>query len=156
MLPDGRSVPADQLRGTSLIQHQLTLSARVSLALGETLAWTTDAALAPGFKYPLDERVELCGVVDTGCATIDADPTGTRYVVSTQFSTELSIKLLPALSLGLGYVNATQQIGGDGRRRSFFHSPYARLYAALTFVPHELVLQPRSQSASTAESPARF
>lgn len=136
--PDGRSLPSDALSGSSLVRDQLDLAARWRLQLTEDVFWTTDASLAPAWKYDVQPNVMLCGVVLTGCADVQVADNDSRYLVRTQFSTEVSVRIATGLSIELGYGNSTNQLGRDGRRRSFFYSPEAVMYAAVSFMPHEL------------------
>jgi len=122
--------------------------ARFRLAFGEAVLWTTDAALQPAWKYSIPDKVEICGVVATGCTSVVASPNDTRYVVRTQLNTEVSVRLTRGFSLDFGYENVAQQLGADGRRRSFFYSPDARFYAAVSFVPHELESPPKRTASA--------
>ncbi len=136
--PEGRSLPSDALSGSSLVRDQLAFSARVRLSLGENVLWTTDAALAPAWKYDVQKHAPICGVVLTGCTDVPVSEDDSRYLVRTSFSTEVSLRLAKAFSLDVGYGNAANQLGPDGRRRSFFYSPEAVFYASVSFFPHEL------------------
>lgn len=146
---DGRSISGDQLAGSSLVRDQLTFSGRLRFELGEAVVWTTDVAFAPAWKYNLQDDVELCGVVATGCTDVAISDDDSRYQVATQFATEVSIRLVPSLSLELGYSNSGDQIGQDGRRRSMFYSPAAEFLISLSFQPHELAPTPKQ----TAHAP---
>lgn len=149
---EGRSVSGDQLSGSSLVRDQLTFSSRFRFDFGDAVVWTTDFAFAPAWKYNLQDDVQLCGVVSTGCTTVDVSEDDSRYLVSTQFNTEVSIRLAPSLSVELGYGNSSNQLGQDGRRRSVFYSPAAEFLVSLSFQPHELVATPK-QTARGAVAP---
>jgi hypothetical protein len=138
LTPEGQSLPGDSLSGASLVRDQLELTARVRLDFGEDVFWTTDFAVAPSWKYPVQNDVRLCGVVLTGCTDVRVSPDDSRYVVQTQFNTEVSVRIAKGFSVELGYGNAAGQIGTDGRRRSFFYSPGATFLASVSFMPHEL------------------
>jgi hypothetical protein len=139
LTPDGRSASGDQLAGSSLVRDQLTFSGRLRFDFGgDAVVWTTDVAFAPAWKYDLQDDVQLCGVVATGCTEVDVSEGDSRYQVATQFATEVSIKLVPSLSLDFGYGNAGNQLGPDGRYRSIFYSPAAEFLISLSFQPHEL------------------
>jgi hypothetical protein len=155
LTPEGRALPGDQLSGASLTRDQLSLSARLRLSFGESVLWTTDFGFQPAWKYDVADQVELCGVVATGCTTVEVGADDQRYMVRTQFNTEVSFRLARSLSLEVGYGNATAQIGPDGRRRGVFYSPDASFYASLTFTPHEL-LTTDSGSASLPQAPQRL
>jgi hypothetical protein len=77
-------------------------------------------------------------MVATGCADVSTSENDSRYLVRTSFSTEVSVRIARGFSLELGYGNAANQLGQDGRRRSFFYSPEAVFYASVSFFPHEL------------------
>jgi hypothetical protein len=143
LAPDGRSVAGDQLSGSSLVRDQVTASARIRFDFGEAVVWTTDFAFQPSWKYDVADEVELCGVVATGCAEVRVSEDDRRYLVSTQFNTEVSIDLVPSLSFELGYGNSSNQLGEDGRRRNVFYSPASEFYVSLSFTPHELASPPK-------------
>lgn len=154
LTPDGRTLPGDTLSGATLVRDQLDLSARLRLAFGENLLWTVDAALAPAWKYDVQRDVQLCGVVLTGCADVAVSPNDSRYLLRTQFSSEVSLRIAKGFSFELGYGNAANQLGADGRRRSFFYSPEAVFYASVSFFPHELVTSKRQLAQSEPVSPS--
>lgn len=143
LTPEGRSASGDQLAGSSLVRDQLTFSGRFRLEFGEAVVWTTDVAFAPAWKYDLQDDVQLCGVVATGCTDVDVSEDDSRYQVATQFATEVSIRLVRSLSLELGYGNVSDQLGPDGRRRNVFYSPGAEFLVSLSFQPHELAPTPK-------------
>ncbi len=149
LTPDGRTASGDQLAGSSLVRDQLTFAARFRLEFGEAVVWTTDFAFAPAWKYNLQDDVQLCGVVATGCTEVDVSDNDSRYQVATQFATEVSIRLVRSLSLEFGYGNASDQLGPDGRRRGVFYSPGAEFLVSLSFQPHELAPTPKQ----TAQGP---
>jgi len=155
LTPEGRSLPGDALSGSSLVRDQIDLTARLRLDFGRDVYWTTDFAFSPAWKYPIQNDVQLCGVVLTGCTNVEVSPDDARYLVRTQFNTEVSIRVVPSVSVELGYGNTTGQLGPDGRRRGFFYSPDAVFYASVSFTPHELAIPP-SQIAQSQSRPARF
>lgn len=140
---DGRSLPGDQLSGASLTRDELTLSTRFRLAFGSVVAWSADFGFQPAWKYDVQESVEVCGVVVTGCATVQVGEDDSRYLVRTQFNTELSFQLVESLSLEVGYGSVANQLGPDGRRRGIFYNPDAGFYVSLSFTPHELATPPK-------------
>jgi hypothetical protein len=150
---DGRSLPGDTLSGASLVRDVLDFSARLRLELGKNVLWTTDAAFSPAWKYDVDHDVELCGVVQTGCTDVRVSPNERRYLARTQFSTEISVKVMRGFSVELGYGNIASQLGADGRRRSFFYSPQAIFYTSLSFFPHELATS-STQLAGSPQAPS--
>jgi hypothetical protein len=89
-------------------------------------------------------------VVLTGCTTVQTSANDSRYLVRTQFSTEISVRIATGFSVDVGYGNTANQLGADGRRRSIFYSPDAVFYASLSFFPHELATSSKqlAQSAS--------
>jgi hypothetical protein len=136
--PDGHTLPSDALTGSTLVRDQIEIAGRVRLELGQNLFWTTDAAFAPAWKYAVQRDVMLCGVVLTGCTDVKLTDDDRRYLVRTSFSTEFSLRVAKGVSVEVGYGNANNQLGQDGRRRSFFYSPDSVFYASLSFMPHEL------------------
>jgi hypothetical protein len=150
LTPEGRSLPGDVLSGATLVRDQVDLSLLVRLAFGESVLWSTDFGFAPSWKYPVQDKVALCGVVLTGCTDVELAEDDTRYLVQTQFNTEVSVRVVNGFSVELGYGNSANQLGPDGRRRGIFYSPAAVFYASVTFSPHELT----TSSKQTAQSPA--
>jgi hypothetical protein len=138
LTPEGRALPGDQLSGASLTRDELSFSARLRLAFGESVLWTTDVGFQPAWKYAVADEVEVCGVVATGCTNVSVSEDDNRYLTSTQITTELSFRIVDSLSFEVGYGNATSQLGPDGRRRGLFYSPSAIFFASLSFMPHEL------------------
>lgn len=152
LTPDGQSLAGDSLSGASLVRDELELTARVRLDFGKDVYWTTDFALAPSWKYPVQKDVRLCGVVLTGCTDVMVSRDDSRYLVQTQFNTEVSVRIAKGFSVELGYGNAAGQLGADGRRRGFFYSPAAAFLASVSFMPHELV-SPQPAIAKREPSP---
>lgn len=148
LTPEGRTSPGDTLSGSSLVRDQVELTARVRLEFGEDVLWTTDAAVAPAWKYDVQQDLQLCGVVLTGCANVQVSPNDSRYLVRTHFTTDISVRVLPSLAIGVGYGNSAAQLGADGRRRGFFYSPEATFFTYLSFMPHELVTGPQRVAES--------
>jgi hypothetical protein len=153
LTPDGRALPGDALSGSSLTRDELEFQGRLRLELGKSLLWTTDVAFSPAWKYAVQRDVELCGVVQTGCTDVQLAADDRRYLVRTQLSTELSVRIARGFSVELGYGNLSYQLGPDGRRRSFFYSPQAIFYTSLSFFPHELA-SPRSVKRSVTSRAA--
>lgn len=143
LTPGGRALPGDSLSGSSLVRDQLELSARLRLDFGKDVYWTTDFAFAPAWKYSVQNDVSLCGVVLTGCTNVQVSPNDSRYVTQTSFNTEVSVRVVKGFSVELGYGNAADQLGLDGRRRGFFYSPSAVFFTSVTFAPHELATPPK-------------
>ena len=91
-----------------------------------------------GLGYNVQNDVMLCGVVLTGCTDVTVSENDSRFLMRTVFSTEVSVRIAKGISVELGYGNSANQLGRDGRRRSFFYGPEAVLYASVSFMPHEL------------------
>lgn len=138
LTPDGRSLPGDSLSGATLIRDQLDFTAMLRMSFGQDVLWTTEAAFAPAWKYNLQRDVSVCGVILTGCTDVRVATDDHRYLVRTQLSTEISVRIARGFSVELGYGNSADQLGPDGRRRSFFYSPASVFYASVSFFPHEL------------------
>jgi hypothetical protein len=153
LTPDGRSLPGDSLSGASLVSDNLDFSMRLRLEFGANVLWTTDTAFSPAWKYQVQHDLELCGVVATGCTDVKLGPDDTRYLVRTQFNTEVSVRVARGFSVELGYGNLTAQLGADGRRRGFFYSPQAIFYTSLSFFPHELATS-ATQFVSSSQAPS--
>lgn len=154
LTPDGRTLPGDALSGSSLIRDQLDFSATLRLSLGSDVYWSLNGAISPAWKYGVADEVSLCGVVLTGCTDVQTSGSDRRYLVRTQFSTEVSLRVAKGFSVELGYGNVSNQLGADGRRRSFFYSPEAVFYASVSFFPHELVSGKRQLAQRESVSPS--
>ncbi len=130
--PDGRSVVSDQLSGATFAHDAVDFGVAASLHVHQDVLWATSADVRPGWKYPVDHEVEICGVVLTGCA----QPTGVSnpqtHSALTSFTSSLLFTLNDTFGLSFGYANITAQLAPDGRRRSIFYSPDARFYATLS------------------------
>ncbi|HXK20529.1 MAG TPA: hypothetical protein VNG33_22115 [Polyangiaceae bacterium] len=150
---DGHSFASDELSGASLVRDQLEFAARLRLAFGEDVYWTTDAGISPAWKYHLQNQQSVCGVILTGCVPVQGSPNDSRYLVITAFNTELSVRIAKGFSIELGYGNVANQLGLDGRRRSFFYSPGATFYASVSFFPHELVTGSKQLAQNGAATP---
>lgn len=155
LTPDGQSVAGDQLSGSSLVRDMLSFQARWQLLFGDFMTWSTEFSFNPAWKYDVQDQVDVCGVVATGCATVRTGQDDTRYLAITEFSTELSFQLFRGVSLQVGYLNAANQLGPDGQRQGVFYSPGAEFYTALSLTPHELV-SPPAQSAASSSAPRSF
>lgn len=132
--PAGRALPSDQLRGSAFTQHEATLGLGIETLLAEDLSLVTEIGAIYGYRYALDERVEVCGVVDTGCVDVEGDPDASRSRVATVFGVELGYRFSQLFMASVGYANLSSQLGADGQRRSVFYSPDARASVTLTFV----------------------
>jgi len=152
LTPDGRSLPSDELSGSSLIRDQLDFSATLVMVLGQDVLWSTSAALSPAWKYNLQDQVPECDIL-TGCVPVGGSPDDSRYVVRTLFSTEVSVRIAKGVSLELGYGNITNQLGLDGRRRSLFYSPASVFFASVSVFPHELVTGSKQLARNGAAPP---
>jgi hypothetical protein len=152
LTPDGRSLAGDSLSGTSLVRDQLEASLRLRLDFGKRVFWINDFAAAAGWKYDVQDNVQLCGVVLTGCTNVGVSEDESRYLVATAFSTTVSVAIAKGFSIELGYGNASLQIGADGRRRGFFYSPDAVFFTSVSLFPHELA-SPTKQTATHQPAP---
>jgi len=153
LTPDGRSLPGDSLSGATLIRDQLEFTGRLRMSFGQDVLWTTDVAFAPAWKYNLQRNVMVCGVVLTGCADVQVAPDDHRYLVRTQLNTEISVRIVRGFSVELGYGNTADQLGADGRRRSFFYSPASVFYASVSFFPHELATTSKQLAENQSAPP---
>jgi serine/threonine-protein kinase len=71
---------------------------------------------------------------------------------STQFTTELVVRLFAGLSFEVGYGSAGNQLGPDGRRRGVFYNPDAGFYVSLTLTPDELASPPQRSARGPGAS----
>jgi hypothetical protein len=157
--PDGHSVISDQLGGATFAAQSAVIGALAALYVHQSVMWSTLLDIRPAWHYPVRHDIEVCGVVLTGCTTPEGtnDPQ-TRSVI-TSFSTEVLLTLNNVLGMSLGYLNLTDQLGPDGRRRSVFYSPDARLYAQLNVGLDQLyvgVTQRRSSAATASRGLLNF
>jgi hypothetical protein len=129
--PDGHSVISDQLGGASFASQSALFGAIAVLYVHQSVMWSTLLDVRPAWHYPVRHDVEVCGVVLTGCTTPEGTNDPQTRSALTSFSTDVLVTLNDLLGLSFGYLNLTDQMGPDGRRRSVFYSPDARFYAQL-------------------------
>jgi hypothetical protein len=129
--PDGHSVISDQLGGASFASQSALFGALAVLYVHQNVMWSTLMDVRPAWHYPVRHDVEVCGVVLTGCTTPEGTNNPQTRSAITSFSTDVLITLNDVLGLSFGYLNLTDQLGPDGRRRSVFYSPDAHFYAQL-------------------------
>jgi hypothetical protein len=144
--PDGLLAPSDQLSGGAFSQHEMTGAMRIELGLASRLYLSTDLGLRYAYRYALPDP-PICGVTDTGCADVPRLPDASRWGFATLFSESLRFEPTESLEFALGYMNLAPQLGADGRRRSFFYSPYARVFLAVTVNFGPLYYKARGESS---------
>lgn len=126
--PDGRTYPGDQLTGAAFPNHELRVGALLITEITDKLQLWLDGSYRPTWLYSFG-NAEVC--TQTGCAPVQAEQGSTNYVVTTSFGANLYYDMIPELTLGAGYDNIALQLGPDGQRRSFFHSPGAQFHFVL-------------------------
>jgi hypothetical protein len=151
--PDGRSLPSDQISGSAFPLHQAAISASAEVELVRDLTLLTELGLRYAHRRALNDRVEVCGVVVTGCAEVEAREDAPRYGVSTLFNVELGYELTKQLALSIGYSNLTGQLGADGQRRQPFYSHDARGYFTVTLALDELYLAAAGRRTTAEAAP---
>lgn len=150
--PGGRSLPGDQLSGSAFPDHELVARLGVEPEIVRDLSLLAEIGARYAHRRALAEHVEVCGVIATGCATVDTDDDASRYGVSTLFTVELGYELMPELLLSVGYTNLAPQLGAAGRRRQPFYSQDARAYLTLTVALDELYVTAAGRPTHTAEA----
>ena len=138
MDPEGVSFVSDQLGGAAFAAHQFTLALQAALYVTRRVSYQAVLGWRPTQGYRFREEQELCGVVATGCTTVDTVHDPQSYSVITQFATTVGVRVLDQLGVSFGYDNTTLQRGPDGRRRNILYSPAARFELALVFHIDEL------------------
>ncbi len=146
MDPDGRSLPSDQLTGSAQPQHVVNLSLRTDTSILENLRFISEAGMRYQRRYALTDP---CVQVPTGCAAPESSPAPTRWDVTTLFSAGVYYAVTPSAEVGVGYANASLQLGADGRRRGFFYSPDARVFLTLTVGLSEFYREMRHETPAT-------
>jgi hypothetical protein len=135
----GRSFLSDQLRGDTLVNHQVVATIDSGVQILPRLSFTADLIFINQWHYAPKDPV--CVTTATGCASVGTAPGfGDTYRVSTWFLTTLDYALFDELSLSIGYYNLANQIRPDGQRASldpFVHdnvwwSPDARIFFDVT------------------------
>ena len=157
--PEGRSLPTDQTSGSALPQHLLNFSLRIDTTITERVRVITELGLRYTRRYALPGSVAIQNV-DTGPVMPQGSPTPARWNVITLFSTGVYYALTHSAEIGIGYENLAGELGADGRRRSFFYSPEARVFFALVVplgelyhdVRHEQAPEPNHTAAAPAPS----
>jgi hypothetical protein len=153
---DGRTVRSDQLSGSALPEHQAVASLRVDTSLFSELELVTEFGMRYARRYALGDSTLVTGP-DTGPVQVDTRSDAARWSVSTLFSVSLAYVPLDYMELSVGYINQSLQLGADGRRRSFFYSPDAQAFLALTVALDALYQTARGreagESSHTASAP---
>jgi hypothetical protein len=153
--PDGRSLPGDQLSGSAFADHELSGDLSVEPEILPELTLLAEFGLRYAHRRALHERVDVCGVVSTGCAQVETRGDASRYGIASVFTVELGYEVRDELGLALGYTNLAPQLGADGQRRQPFYSQDARGYVTVTLALDELYLTAagrRSGQGSAASS----
>ena len=129
----GRSVPTNQLSGIAFAEHVMIIETGAELAITERIVWANTFGWQLAWKYRFDEgnETQVCNL-PTGCVTPERPENPSNYAVVTTFASEVGVKVFDDLSLAAGYNNVSAQLGADGTRRSFFYSPYSRVYLTVT------------------------
>jgi hypothetical protein len=138
MDPDGALVVSDQLDGAAFARHQVTLAVTATVFWSHRIAWTNRMGWRPSYRYRFSQPQQVCGVVSTGCVTVDSVQDPQACSVVTHFSSEVGVRPWRQLGLSVGYSNVTLQLRPDGRRRNVLYSPDARFQLAVTFHLDEL------------------
>jgi hypothetical protein len=153
---DGRTVRSDQLSGSALPQHQAVASLRVDIGILSELEVVTEFGMRYARRYALADSTLVTGP-DTGPVQVDSRADASRWSVSTLFAASLAYVPLDYLEVSVGYINQSLQLGADGRRRSFFYSPDAQAFLALTVALDALYQTARGreagESSHTASAP---
>lgn len=157
--PEGRSLPNDQTSGSALPQHLLNLSLRVDTTITDRVRVITEVGMRYARRYALPGSVPIQNV-DTGPVMPQQSPQPARWDVITLFSTGVYYAITHSAEVGIGYENLAGQLGPDGRRRSFFYSPDARVFLALVVplgelyhdVRHEQGPEPNHTASAATQS----
>jgi hypothetical protein len=153
--PDGRSLPGDQLSGSAFADHEISGDLSVEPEILPGLTLLTELGLRYAHRRALHERIDVCGVVSTGCALVETRDDASRYGIASVFTVELGYEVRDELGVALGYTNLAPQLGADGQRRQPFYSQDARGYVTVTLALDELYLTAagrRSGQESAASS----
>ncbi len=121
---------SDQLSGVTLGADVLTLAVGGEVSILENLTLSSSVEWRPYWKYaPTQSEVTVMGgsTVPVGHAE-----NTTQYGVNTVFQAELAYKPLDEFAVAVGYLNFTNQLGEDGKRRNILYSPDARALVTLT------------------------
>ena len=138
--PEGRSLPGDQLSGSAFPDHEISGNVSVEPEIVPHLSLLAELGLRYAHRRALDETVEICGVVSSGCVEVDTSADASRYSLASVFTLELAYELRDELTLSVGYANLASQLGADGQRRQPFYSQDARAYLTLTVALDALYL----------------
>jgi len=138
MNTEGIPVVSDQLDGAAFAEHQLTFAVSGTWFLTPRISWSGSWAWRPVYHYRFREDPAVCGVVSTGCVTVQAGDDVRHHTVVTQFSSDLGVRVFDELGISVGYTNLALQLGPDGQRRNPLYSPAARFRLAITMHLDEL------------------
>lgn len=129
---DGRSFVSDQLRGTTLVNHQLMIVVDSGLQITPKLGFTFDVIAINQWHYAPTGDVAVA--VAGASAAVPRSSDDKQFTQSTWLLASFDYALLPELSLGVGYYNLANVIAPNGTRRGLFGgdnvwwSPDARVF----------------------------
>jgi hypothetical protein len=133
---EGRSFSSDQLRGSTLTNHQLLTVVGGELAITPKWSLGLDMIFINAWKYrPKDDVTVVTG---TGAAVVPRNPDSTLFTQQSWFIASTGYDLLDELNVSLGYYNLANVVGPNGQRRGIvggdnvWWSPDARIFLDFT------------------------
>lgn len=130
MNPDGVAVPTDQLNGSAFAEHEAKFSVLADIQITSRIDWANELSWRPIWRYTFGQA-SICNVVTTGCVTPSQINNPSNFDVTTLFQSEVDVRLLDQLGIGVGYENLTAQRAPNSTRRGIFYSPDALVYLSV-------------------------
>jgi hypothetical protein len=130
MDPDGVALPSDQLNGAALAEHEAKFTVLADIQITDRIDWGNEWSWRPVWKYTFGQT-QVCNVVSTSCATPTQIANPSNFDVVTLFDSEVDVRILDQLGIGIGYENLTAQRAPDSSRRGIFYSPDSRVYLSV-------------------------
>ncbi|HNS98330.1 MAG TPA: hypothetical protein PKL73_15365 [Polyangiaceae bacterium] len=125
----GRTVVSNQFSGRAKVSHELTPLVGAALDITDKLHLSTSYVWILHWAYGFDDT-EID--ITTGKTTPNRVDDPQTYRVTPWFLAGLDYDIIPEVGVGIGYYNATDQIGPEGTRRNPLWSPDARLFFDIT------------------------
>lgn len=133
---EGFSFASDQVRGATLVNHQIVVIVDAGLQITPKLGIVADMIGIDQWHYlPAGQAtVPISG----GSTAVARGSNDTQFTQQTWFLATLEYALLDEVALGLGYYNLANAIAPDGQRRGIFGSdnvwwsPDARVFFDVT------------------------
>jgi hypothetical protein len=154
---DGRSFVSDQIRGSTLVNHQLNLTGEGRLAITPKFSFTLDAILINQWHYAPKQDATVVPITN-GSVSVPPAANAQEHTVNTWMILAFDYDLIDELSLALGYYNLANELAPNGQRRgivggdNIWWSPDARFFFTVTANLDAIYMR---ASGKTADEPKK-